>query len=85
MKLESVQFVHVVNHYGQQLQGAAREGMATRPGQPPYELDLLTEDGMGMPCVRVRQSDGRTPTLVPMTNVASFRSLPAPAVTPAKK
>jgi len=84
MKLESVQFINVVNHHGSQLQGAAREGMAARPGQPAYELDLIMEDGLGMPCVKLHQANGRAPTLVPMTNVASFRSLTTPAA-PAKK
>ena len=83
MKLESVQFIHVVNHHGSQLQGAAREGMALRPGQPHYELDLIIEEANGMPCVRLNQPGStRTATVVPMTNVASFRALasaPAPS------
>ena len=79
MRLETVQFIHVVNHHGQQLQGAAREGMALRPGQPHYELDVIDTEA-GMPCVKVWQPSGsRAPTLVPMTNVASFRAMPAPA------
>ena len=80
MKLDSVQFIHVVNHHGQHLQGASNVSVGDRPGQPPFDLEIV--EGAVMPCVRLqRLNDGRTATLVPMTNVASYRE--SPKATPA--
>ena len=80
MKLEIVQFISVVNHYGQNLQGASTGGNGNlSPGQPPFDITLVP-DSPGMPSVRLEKG-GRV-TLVPITNVASFRLLPLPEVKP---
>lgn len=71
MKLDSVQFISVVNHYGQHLQGASNVNVGDRPGQPPFDITL--DDSGPMPCVKLVKGD-RT-TLVPLTNVASYRAI----------
>jgi hypothetical protein len=81
MKLDSVQFVHVVNHFGQHLQGASTVNVGDRPGQPAFDIAVVEEGPM--PSVSLSRTDPNTKevrrTLVPMTNVASYRPSPAPA------
>ncbi len=79
MKLDTVQFISIVNHYGQHLQGASNTNVGDRPGQPPFDIEVV--EGGVMPCIKLEKG-GRV-TLVPMTNVASYRESPKPVV-PAK-
>lgn len=83
MRLDTVQFIHHVNYFGQQLQGAANTNVGDRPGQPPFDIELTEQEGM--PVVTLKRGDKGT-VVVPVMNVASYRLTPVPvAPTPAKK
>ena len=73
MKLASVQFIHVVGFFGQQIHGASDKSVGDRPGQPAFEIEIVQAD---LPCVKLSKKDVSTGKLrtcyVPLTNVASF-------------